>query len=122
MSLRSNYMTKGRDTLVRYVSNEGEHVKVISGKYRKKYGRDFSWHVSTRVYVGRELIEEYDNGDEGLCNKDVPLIRPQLEVLADGGASSCEIVSLLDDYAFTFHEFRKYAENGFEDIPWFGEG
>ncbi|MCD4771499.1 hypothetical protein K8R30_03740 [archaeon] len=115
-------MVKGRDTLVEYVSNEGERVKVVSGRYLKKYGRGTGvWSVSTRVYVGRELVEEYDSRSGEINNKDIPLIRPQLEVLADGGASSREIVSLLDDYAFTFYELREHAENGFGDIPWFGE-
>jgi hypothetical protein len=120
--LCSDYMVKGRDTLVEYVSNEGERVKVVSGRYRHEYKKSVrsSYSISTRVYVSRELIGEYYEGD-GIDQEDIFLIMPQLGNLACGGASSSEIVRLLDDYTLTFREFKECTKDGDDSIPWFSQ-
>ena len=90
----------GRDTLVDYVSSEGERVKVVSGNYnlsgsgrgkKKKFFQQVKH--STRVWINGQLELEIDQSE--LPYDEIPIVRYRLEELEYAEAPSDEIVSAI---------------------------
>ena len=115
---------KGRDIIIEYTSQDGERIKVVSGRVvrtgifassEKKYGI-----FSTRVYVNKKLVEEFLGRGDGINLRDIPLIRPRLEELAEGCASSEELISTLRNYAAEFSDANELVNDGIE-VPWFSD-
>ena|SRR3989344_1131133 len=96
---------KGRDTLVNYKSDEGDRIKVVSGRVSRRSLNSGTFGIfSTRVYCNDELVREYYGRNNNLNLRDIPLVRPKLIELAECKAEIEEIVSALETYIALFAE------------------